>query len=78
MRLELKIIVQTKYLNRESERRKKKLWDRKGFVLGTLEELVGPNLAMKFVRQGPFRVGEQKSKFIRGPPRGLGTETVAL
>jgi len=78
VRTELEIILRTKYLNRESERRKRKLWDRKGLVLGALEELVGPNLAMNFVKQGAIRIGKQKSKFIRGPPRWLGTETVVL
>lgn len=56
---------------------KRKLWDRKGLVLGALE-FVGPSLTMKLVRQGAFRIGKQKSKFMRGPPRWLGTETVAL
>lgn len=88
MRVELEII-HTKYLKTESERRENKLWVRKGFVLGALEELVGPNLAMRFFRRGPFRIGKQNktttqmsinwSLFkVQQRPAKVGTETVAL
>lgn len=59
-RVELEII-HTKNLKMESERREKKLWDRKVFVLGVLDELVGSSLAMRFFRKGPFRIEKNKT-----------------